>query len=146
MKQNLTLLCSIAFLSFFACKQNEVTKPEVVTLIETDKSWNGDDLPKYPDGKPKITVLKITIPPRSKLNIHKHLVINAGVLTKGELTVVDEQDNTLTLKAGDALVELVNTYHYGENQGDVPVEIIVFYAGTEDVPITVTKDNEARDH
>jgi len=146
MKQNLTLLCSIAFLSFFACKQNEVTKPKVVTLIETDKSWNGDDLPKYPDGKPKITVLKITIPPRSKLNIHKHLVINAGVLTKGELTVVDEQHNTLNLKTGDALVELVNTYHYGENKGNLPAEIIVFYAGTEDLPITVTKNNELRDH
>ena len=146
MTRNITLLCSLAFLSLFACKQNDVAEIEVVTLIETDKSWNGSDLPHYPDGKPKITVLKITIPPRAKLNVHKHLVINAGVLTKGELTVVDEQDNTLTLKAGDALVELVNTYHYGENQGDVPAEIIVFYAGTEDVPITVTKDNEARDH
>jgi len=103
-------------------------------------------LPKYPDGKPKITVLKITIPPRSKLNIHKHLVINAGVLTKGELTVVDEQHNTLNLKTGDALVELVNTYHYGENKGNLPAEIIVFYAGTEDLPITVTKNNELRDH
>ena len=146
MTRNITLLCSIAFLSLFACKQNEVSKPEAVTLIETDKSWNGSELPNYPVGKPKITILKITIPPRSKLNIHKHLVINAGVLTKGELTVVDEQDNTLHLKAGDALVELVNTYHYGENQGDVPAEIIVFYAGTEDVPITVTKDHETRDH
>src|SRR5690554_2621524 len=146
MKQNLTLLCSIAFLSFFACKQNEVTKPKVVTLIETNKSWNGADLPNYPEGKPKITVLKITIPPRSKLSIHKHLVINAGVLTKGELTVVDEQNNTLNLKAGDALVELVDTFHYGENKGNSPAEIIVFYAGTEGTPITVTKNSEVRDH
>ena len=73
-------------------------------------------------------------------------MINAGVLTKGDLTVVDEQHNTLNLKTGDALVELVNTYHYGENKGNVPAEIIVFYAGTEDLPITVTKNNELRDH
>jgi len=146
MKLNITLLYCIAFLTLFACKQNEATKIEAVTLIETNKSWNGNDLPKYPDGKPKITVLKITIPPHSKLNVHKHLVINAGILTKGELTVVDEQHNTLNLKAGDALVELVNTYHYGENKGNVPAEIIVFYAGTEDLPITVTKNNELRDH
>src|SRR5690606_28999519 len=103
-------------------------------------------LPKYPDGKPKITVLKITIPPRSKLNIHKHLVINAGVLTKGDLTVVDEQHNTLNLKTDDALVELVNTYHYGENKGNVPAEIIVFYAGTEDLTITITNNNAFRHH
>jgi len=43
----------------------------------------------------------IKCPNHSKLNIHKHLVINAGVLTKRELTVVDEQHNTLNLKAGE---------------------------------------------
>lgn len=120
-------------------------KIETITLIEANKSWNGNDLPQYPDGKPKITILKITIPPYSKLNIHKHLVINAGVLTKGELTVVDEQNNTLHLKAGDALVELVNTCHFGENNGSSPAEILVFYAGTDDVPITITENYKLSD-
>jgi|SRR5690554_8168854 quercetin dioxygenase-like cupin family protein len=122
-----------------------MAKIEAVTLIEASKSWNGDELPQYPDGKPKITILKITIPPHSKLSIHKHLVINAGVLTKGELTVVDEENNTLLLKAGDALVELVNTCHFGENNGDSPAEIIVFYAGTEDLPITITENYKLSD-
>ena len=153
MKRNSCTICCIAILFLIACRQNEkvnenegAPKIEAITLAETSKSWNGDVLPRYPEGKPKITVLKITIPPHSKLNIHKHLVINAGVLTKGELTVVDEQNNTLNLKAGDALVELVNAYHYGENKGNTPAEIIVFYAGTEGVPITVTKNDEMRDH
>lgn len=145
MKSNITICC-ITILFLLAFRQTETAKIKAVTLVETSKSWNGDDLPMYPEGKPKITVLKITIPPHSKLNIHKHLVINAGVLTKGELTVVDEQNNTLNLKTGDALVELVNTYHYGENKGNSPAEIIVFYAGTEGLPITVTKNDELRDH
>jgi hypothetical protein len=29
--------------------------------------------------------------------------------------------------------------HYGINQGRVPAEIIVFYAGTVDTPITVVE-------
>lgn len=120
-------------------------KIETVTLIESNKSWNGNDLPEYPDGKPKITILKITIPPHSRLSIHKHLVINAGVLTKGELTVVDEQNNELLLKEGDALVELVNTCHFGENTGDSPAEIIVFYAGTDDLPITIDENPKLSD-
>lgn len=120
-------------------------KIETVTLIETSKSWNGKALPQYPDGKPKITILKITIPPHSRLNIHRHLVINAGVLTKGELTVVDEQNNTLHLKAGDALVELVNSCHFGENTGNSPAEIIVFYAGTDDLPITIDENFKLSD-
>jgi len=133
----------IALLVFSCAKEKEYSeKIEVVKLVETTKSWNGDLLPKYADGTPKVTVLKITIPPKSKLELHKHLVINAGVLLSGELTVVDEYKNTLELKAGDALVELVNTYHYGKNEGSVPAEIIVFYAGTVDVPITVIKHEE----
>ena len=117
-------------------------KIESVTLIETTKSWNGKALPQYPKGKPKVTILKITIPPHSRLNIHKHPVINAGVLTKGELTVVDEENNTLQLKAGDALVELVNSCHFGENNRDSPAEIIVFYAGTDALPITVEENRK----
>jgi len=43
----------------------------------------------------------------------------------------------LHLKAGDAIAEVVNTWHYGKNEGDMPAEIIVFYAGTEGLPITI---------
>ncbi len=130
-------------LFFSSCKSRYLTKTEVVTLAETTKSWNGDDLPYYLDGQPKITILKITIPPHSKLKVHKHLVINAGVLLKGELTVVDAHNNTLFLKEGDPIVELVNTWHHGENNGNKPAEIIVFYAGNEDIPITVIKDKSS---
>jgi quercetin dioxygenase-like cupin family protein len=64
-------------------------------------------------------------------------VINAGILLKGELTVVDEKGNVLKMKAGDPIVEVVNTVHYGKNEGDEPVEIVVFYAGAEGMEIVV---------
>jgi quercetin dioxygenase-like cupin family protein len=60
-------------------------------------------------------------------------------LLKGELTVVTENNETLHLKAGDPIVEVVNKWHYGKNEGNEPAEIIVFYAGTRDTPITVKK-------
>jgi quercetin dioxygenase-like cupin family protein len=66
-------------------------------------------------------------------------VINAGVLISGQLTVVTKDGKTLHLKAGDPIVEVVNTFHYGINQGKVPAEIVVFYAGIIDTPITVVK-------
>ena len=34
-------------------------------------------------------------------------------------------------------MEVVHTWHYGINDGDGPAEIIVFYAGEKDTPITV---------
>ncbi|GAA3598810.1 cupin domain-containing protein [Flavivirga amylovorans] len=135
MKRVVVILSLVVALT--SCKANKITKIQVVKLAETTKSWNGDTLPNYPEGSPKITVLKITIPPKTRLHKHYHPVINSGILLKGELTVVDKGDKVLELKAGDVIVELVNKVHYGINKGNKPAEIIVFYAGTEDLPITV---------
>lgn len=112
---------------------------EVTVLAKSGSSWDGRVLPQYTNGKPEITILRITIPPGAVLPLHKHPVINAGVLLSGELTVVAEDGSTLQLKAGEALVEVVNTWHYGKNAGNKPAEIMVFYAGAMDMPITVNK-------
>jgi len=63
-------------------------------------------------------------------------VINAAILLKGKLTVVTEDNKTLHLKAGDSIV---NKWHYGKNEGNKTAEIIVFYAGIPDTPITIKK-------
>ena len=135
MNRIIILLSFVFVLS--SCVAGKITEIQVVKLAETTKSWNGDKLPNYPKGSPKITVLKITIPPKTKLHKHYHPVINSGILLKGELTVVDIDKKVLKLKAGDVIVELVNKVHYGINEGNKPAEIVVFYAGTEDLPITV---------
>lgn len=125
--------------SFFSCQEKEKTaqSPSSELLSESHLSWNGDSLPAYPSGKPKISIVKVTIPPHSELPHHYHPVINAGVLLKGQLTVVDVKGNTLEMKAGDPIIEVVNTIHYGKNNGDDPAEILVFYAGAEGMEIVV---------
>jgi hypothetical protein len=47
---------------------------------------------------------------KRELPLHKHLVINAGVLLQGELTVVAKDGGALHLEAGDSIVELVNQW------------------------------------
>ena len=109
----------------------------VDVLAKASASWNGEKLPNYAAGTPEVTILRIVIPPKVQLPLHRHPVINAGVLLKGELTVVTEDEKRLHLQAGDAVIEVVDTWHYGKNEGDVPAEIIVFYAGTQGEPITL---------
>ena len=110
---------------------HKADKPSIVSkeLVKTTKSWDGDRLPVYPKGQPEVTIRQITIPPGARLETHFHPVINAGVLLSGELTVVMVDGKTLHLKAGDPIVELVNKLHYGMNEGKVPAEILVVYAG-----------------
>ncbi len=109
----------------------------VKVLTKSTHSWNGDPLIPYPQGQPQITILRIRIPAGTTLPLHTHPVINAGVLIKGELTVVTKTGKILQMKAGDPIVEVVNTWHYGKNLGSEPADIIVFYAGTQNSPITL---------
>ena len=113
--------------------------PVIKELVKTTQSWDGNLLPAYPQGQPQIMILRISIPAGTQLHTHSHPVINAGVLLSGQLTVVTKDGKTLHLKAGDPIVEVVNTLHYGINEGKVPAEIIVFYAGTIDSPITIVE-------
>ncbi|MGQ3684603.1 MAG: cupin domain-containing protein [Candidatus Loosdrechtia sp.] len=117
----------------------DVNSVNVDVLAKTSSSWDGRALPKYAKGTPEITILRITFPPKVQLPLHKHPVINAGVLLKGELTVVTENKKTLHLKAGDSIVEVINTWHYGKNEGNEPAEIIIFYAGIQGMPIAIEK-------
>lgn len=110
---------------------------EVYVLAKSALSWDGARLPAYPQGQPEITMLRILIPAGATLARHKHPVINAGYLVRGELTVKTDDGKVLHLKAGQALVEVVETWHYGRNEGAEPAEIVVFYAGTVGAPITV---------
>lgn len=136
MKKLFILFC-FSQICIIGCKSNKINDIEVTTLVKTTESWNGKQLPKYPDGNPEITILKIIIPPKTKLPLHKHPNINAGILLKGELTVISEANDTLYLKAGEPIVELVNTWHFGRNDGTESVEIIVFYLGIQGTPITI---------
>lgn len=141
MKKILSAICLTVLLSthVWALEADTVIVDE---LVKTTASWNGDALPAYSAGQPEVTILRIVIPPKVQLPLHQHPVINAGVLLKGELTVITKDQKTLHLKAGDPIVEVVDTWHYGKNEGSEPAEIIVFYAGVQGKAITI-KDGDS---
>lgn len=137
----LRILCLGALLVVFSLCAPAFAKEliEVKELAGTQKSWNGALLPAYPEGQPEIRILSITVPPGEKLAVHQHPVINAGVLLSGHLRVHTTDGKMLDLIAGEAIVEVVNTWHWGESIGPDPAHIIVFYAGQTDLPVTVTQ-------
>jgi len=137
MKKLIYGICFALLLSSNAFAE-DIGAVQVDVLAKTGLSWDGSHLPDYPKGTPEITILRIKIQPGAKLPLHKHPVINAGVLLNGELTVVTEDNRTLHLKTGESIVEVVNKWHYGKNEGNKMAEILVFYAGVQDMPIAVT--------
>jgi len=137
--KNLSFFFLLISLFLISCNAPQKAQTKVIKLLETTKSWNGDTLPKYLEGTPQVTILKIIIPPKTKLKMHKHPVMNAAVMLKGELMVITTKQDTLKIKEGNAFEEVVNTWHYGLNNSNKPVEVLVFYAGVKESPITLHK-------
>ncbi|QYD73694.1 cupin domain-containing protein [Paraburkholderia edwinii] len=108
---------------------------KVETLLKTTKSWDGTPYKGYPSGSPQLSVLKIEIPAHSVLPWHTHPMPNAGYVVSGEITVEKKDGEKQTVKAGQVLPETVGSVHRGVT-GDSPVTLIVFYAGTEGMPLS----------
>lgn len=108
----------------------------LLPVIESTASWDGEPLPAYPAGAPRITILRGVIAPQARLAMHSHPVINAGMVLRGELTVVTADGRERTFRAGEGIIELVGAAHYGENRGDEPVELVMFYAGAGNLPLS----------
>lgn len=130
------ILCLLLVSPALAFERSTV---EVEALVKSAASWNGTSLPPYPAGQPEVTVLRIRIAPGARLPMHKHPVINAAVMLAGELTVMTETGRNIRISRGEAIVEVVDQWHYGYNDGTEVAELIVFYAGAQGQPITVNE-------
>ncbi|MBR5332851.1 MAG: cupin domain-containing protein [Muribaculaceae bacterium] len=120
-------------------KANDSVVTEVVSteLLRTTQSWNGEDLPDYPQGKPELVAVKYVIPAGQKLGWHHHDAMNHGVLVQGELTIIGLDGQTKTMRAGEVVVEMVDSIHHGENRGTEPVVLYMFYVSQKGLPLSV---------
>ena len=119
--------------------QNDHSASSVQTteLIRTSQSWDGAELPDYPQGRPELVVKKYIFPAGQKLGWHHHPVMNYGVLVQGELTIIDKDGTEKVVHAGEAIVEMVDTVHHGENRGTQPAILYMFYLSQEGLPLSV---------
>ena len=106
-------------------------------LIRTSRSWDGAELPDYPQGRPELVAVKYEIPAGEKLGWHHHPVMNHGILVQGELTIVCEDGTEKVVHEGEAIVEMVGTVHHGENRGTKPVVLYMFYLSQPGLPLSV---------
>jgi quercetin dioxygenase-like cupin family protein len=115
----------------------QTLQPPVRTevLSQATSSWDGTNYSSYPPGVPQLTVLKITIPPHTTLDWHRHPLPNAGYVLSGTLTVETEDGAKALFKTGQAISESVNVVHRGSSGDDTTV-LIVFYAGTPSLPLS----------
>ena len=137
-------VCSASVLT--SCKEahaqennpvNPVTKVVSEELIRTSQSWDGVELPDYLEGRPELVAVKYVFPAGQKLGWHHHPVMNYGVLVQGELTIIGQDGTMKVVHEGEAVVEMVNTIHHGENRGTKDCILYMFYLSQKDMPLAV---------
>lgn len=125
--------------------EQAVSEPQTEVLVQSKESWNGKSYDAYNNGRPQLSVIRVTIPPHNILPWHTHPIPNAAYIISGHLTVEDrDTGEKKRFAAGEAFAEQRNAVHRGFTD-DEPATVIVTYAGTagmllsvsvKDIPIT----------
>ena len=140
-----TIICGTT-LGMTSCKKATAQEDNPATpaasvqsaeLIRTSQSWDGVELPDYLQGRPELVAVKYEFPAGQKLGWHHHPVMNYGILVQGELTIIGQDGQEKVVHEGEAVVEMVNTIHHGENRGTKPVILYMFYLSQKDPPLAV---------
>jgi quercetin dioxygenase-like cupin family protein len=136
-----TLICGASVLN--SCKEartqedNYAKEVQHTELIRTNQSWDGVELPDYLQGRPELVAVKYVFPAGKKLGWHHHPVMNYGVLVQGELTIIGLDGKKKVVHEGEAVVEMVNTIHHGENLGTKDCILYMFYLSQEGEQLAV---------
>ncbi len=108
----------------------------VTPLLKTSRSWDGRQI-VYPAGQGEVTALVIELAADGETGWHEHPVPSFAYILEGELEVTRRDGSFKVFKPGDALAEVVDTYHNGRALNGKPVKLVVFYTGAVGTPLTI---------
>ncbi|EAT58530.1 cupin domain-containing protein [Chlorobium ferrooxidans] len=144
MQRYLMMSVVLFFMHVGALHAAEYQNVEVKKLLTATKTTTSGEKIRYLKSKnPEVTALTVRIPPGGSTGWHKHPVPVYAYVLEGRLTVALKDGRTFTFNKGDALVEVVNTFHNGTNSGPEPVTLAVFYTGAAGLPNVIKEEPAA---
>jgi quercetin dioxygenase-like cupin family protein len=143
----LTIVAATSLSAAYAqAATDKVATAQRQVLLQADQSWNGKPYTQYPQGRPELTMLKVTLAAHTVLPWHTHPFPNAGYVLSGTLTLHDKASGkTRVVHQGEAFAESVDDVHRGE-AGDEPVVLLITYAGTPGVPTSIPAKGEQKEY
>lgn len=120
------LVLAMALVAFggYAASAADAPKVTVTPVIMTDKTVIGQPIVMPKD--PTLVATVATFPPGARLPVHKHPYPHYGYVLAGVLTVTNTQTgNVFDIGPGNFLVEMNDTWHYGQNNGKTDVKLLI---------------------
>lgn len=106
------------------------------TLLQASTTPSGQPI-EFPLLRNQFSASLVEIAPGGQVGRHMHPVPVMVYILEGELTVETEGQQPRIYKAGQAALEVVNTWHNGLNRGSVPLKFLAIFAGEEGKPVTI---------
>jgi quercetin dioxygenase-like cupin family protein len=143
----LTIVAATSLSNAYAqAATDKVATAQRQVLLQADQSWNGKPYTQYPQGRPELTMLKVTLAAHTVLPWHTHPMPNAGYVLSGTLTIHDKASGkTRVFHQGEAFAESVDDVHRGE-AGDEPVVLLITYAGIPGEPTSIPAKGEQAEY
>lgn len=115
---------------------------QVETLVKGAHSWDGEHF-FYHSGQAEMTVVSIMVGEGARIPSHCHPVPLAAYVESGAIEVTKGDGTKRQFNAGEAFIEVMNAWHSGYG-AKADTKLIVFYAGTEGVPLSVNDQSDSQ--
>jgi len=113
----------------------DASKISVQPIARTSTTITGEKIVVPPN--PDVVTSIATFPPGAELPVHKHPYPHYVYVLEGNLTVFNvDTGKSFVAKQGDFVVETNANWHYGKNEGTVPVKLLVI----DQLPAGVTSN------
>ena len=122
--RRLILTTSVLALLGSASWAADAPKVAVTPVLTTTTTASGQ--PITVPAHPQVIVSTYDIPVGASLPFHKHPFQRYAYVMAGDLTVMNRDTNeTYRHKTGDFIVEVLDQWHMGRNEGKTPVKLLV---------------------
>jgi quercetin dioxygenase-like cupin family protein len=120
------LLAGVAVLTTgVAAPAQDRAAVKVTPLASTNVTATGQPL-KLPENPAMVSASRYVIAPGARLPVHKHPHPRYAFVVAGNLTVYDaDSGQRFDYGPGDFIVEILDGWHYGENNGSEDVVLLV---------------------
>ncbi len=133
------LLIALVFpvLSLHADEAAYLPKVKVDPILMALSDAAGQPIVYPKTENPEVRAFIVEVPAGAETGWHKHPFPCYAYMLEGELNVAIEGGKSHVVRAGDALVEVVNLWHNGTNPGSTPARLVLFVTGERGKPFTV---------
>jgi len=106
----------------------------VTAVMKGSTTISGQKIEDPKTDKAEMASVLIDIQPGKENGRHMHSAPTYVHVLEGTMTVEFEDGSRQTFQAGSGFLEVVNTVHSAKNLGEVPLRLLVVFAGEEGRP------------